>query len=74
MAPSATGLVGVHGFDLARDAAVELQVLVCGVYPQRGRTDRQLLEMRKLTPPPTCIMCMYIRTTCTSDVSDVVGC
>jgi hypothetical protein len=26
MAPSATGLVGVHGFDLARDAAVELQV------------------------------------------------
>jgi hypothetical protein len=29
MAPSATGLVGVHGFDLARDAAVELQVLVC---------------------------------------------
>ena len=29
MAPSATGLVGVHGFDLARDAVVELQVLVC---------------------------------------------
>jgi hypothetical protein len=29
MAPSATGLVGVHGFDLARDAEVELQVLVC---------------------------------------------
>jgi hypothetical protein len=29
MAPSATSLVGVHGFDLARDAVVELQVLVC---------------------------------------------
>jgi hypothetical protein len=29
MAPSATGLVGVHGFDLARDAAVELKMLVC---------------------------------------------
>jgi hypothetical protein len=29
MAPSTTGLVGVHGFDLARDAVVALQVLVC---------------------------------------------
>jgi hypothetical protein len=29
MALSATSLVGVHGFDLARDAVVELQVLVC---------------------------------------------
>jgi hypothetical protein len=29
MAPLATGLVGVHGFDLARDAVIELQVLVC---------------------------------------------
>jgi hypothetical protein len=29
MAPSATSLVSVHGFDLARDAVVELQVLVC---------------------------------------------
>jgi hypothetical protein len=29
MAPSATGLVSVYGFDLAKDAVVELQVLVC---------------------------------------------
>jgi hypothetical protein len=33
MAPSATGLVGVHGFDLARGAVVELQVLVCECVP-----------------------------------------
>jgi hypothetical protein len=29
MAPSAATLVGVHGFDLARDSVVELQVLKC---------------------------------------------
>jgi len=29
MAPSATGLMGVHGFDLAKGAAVELQVPMC---------------------------------------------
>jgi hypothetical protein len=29
MALSAAGLVGVHGFDLAMDAVVELEVLVC---------------------------------------------
>jgi hypothetical protein len=29
MASSATSLVDAHGFDLARNTAVELQVLVC---------------------------------------------
>jgi hypothetical protein len=29
MAPSATSLVGVHGFDLGWDVVIELQVLVC---------------------------------------------